>query len=112
MKVSKLVVGLALSAAVIGSAVARVPGVNIDRQGCRDYGDIVGSMQDIRNKGAAYSVARKDLMNLLNSKDPGSRRLGNDLDELGKFIWSKPIGYLSEREAARIAEQVCIKEYL
>lgn len=110
MKTSKFLVGAVLVASSF-TAFARVPGVNVSAQGCNDYGDIVGSMQDIRNKGGSINLAFNDLQNLLQSKDAGSRRLGTDLQELARHIWAKPQGELTRARAAVLGEAICNKQY-
>jgi hypothetical protein len=78
---------------------------------CQDYGDIVGLMQDIRNKGGSIGLAFNDLKNLTQSKDPQSLEYGRSLTEIAQYIWSKPQGNMTQGRAAEVGTALCNRKY-
>lgn len=91
--------------------VGRVAGVNIDEQGCKDFGASIGSMQHIRNRGGSIEMATENLQNLLRSEDFGSRQLGVDMLAMAQHIWSKPPNALSRERAEQLGVATCNKHY-
>lgn len=78
---------------------------------CRTYGNIVGSMTNIRNHGGAIGVALKDLQNLVTSSSPLERNYGKTLTEIAQVIWSKPAGSLDPATTEQVGEKICNDTY-
>jgi hypothetical protein len=101
----KTLIALALVATSI-TANARVTAAD-----CEDFGDIVGSMQDIRNQGGAIGIALSNLQNLVKSSNADSRALGQGLTEVAQYIWSKPQGNMTRSVAVGAGTAVCNQKY-
>lgn len=101
----KLIVAVMIASASL-SAVAQT-----SKKDCENFGDIVGSMQDIRNKGGSINLAFNDLKNLVNSKVALERDYGKSLSETAEYIWSKPRDNMTESRAAVVGTMVCEKKY-
>lgn len=78
---------------------------------CEDYGDIVGSMQDIRNQGGPIKLALNDLQNLVQSSSAQNREYGRSLTEIAQYIWSKPQGNMTRSVAVGAGTAVCNEKY-
>ena len=105
MKFSKLLVTfLIVTASMTASA-------RTSQKDCQDYGAIVGSMQDIRNKGGSFELAFKDLRELITSSDALNRNYGKTLTEIAQIIWSKPVGHMTERGATEVGTIFCENRY-
>jgi hypothetical protein len=78
---------------------------------CENYGDIVGSMQSIRNKGGSIDLAFSNLENLKSSRNPESREYGNSLTDIARWMWTKPQGNMDRDHAVDFGTAVCVKKY-
>lgn len=101
----KIIVALALVATAV-TAQART-----SAKDCENYGDIVGMMQDIRNKGAGITVATREVQNLVTSSSALERDYGKSLTEIAQYIWSKPQGNMTQSHATNVGTMVCNEKY-
>ena len=101
----KLLVAVTLT---IAAATSQAQTSAVD---CKHYGNIVGSMQTIRNHGGGIGIAMNDLRNLINSPNALERNYGKTLTEIAQAIWSKPIGRLSPATAVQAGEKICNDTY-